>query len=91
MDVYDLLDFKKDTCKLIHIFYTGPFYAVEGIEHLCPACISSGEAAWKYDGSFQDDYFVDDGVDDPEVLDDLYSINAEGKSTRIRKEERSKP
>ena len=61
-----------DCCsKATHIFYTVPFYAVEDIEHLCPACISSGEAARKYDGSFQDDYSVDDGVDDPEKLDEL--------------------
>ena len=47
------------------------FYAVEDIEYLCPACIASGEAARKYDGSFQDDFSVDDGVDDPEKLDEL--------------------
>ncbi len=47
------------------------FYAVEDIEYLCPECISSGEAARKYDGSFQDDFSLDDGVDDPEKLDEL--------------------
>ena len=53
-----------DCCgKTTHIFYTGPFYAVEDIECLCPECISSGEAARKYDGSFQDDCSVDDGVE----------------------------
>ena len=61
-----------DCCgKMTHIFYTAPFYAVEDIEHLCPACISSGEAARKYDGTFQDDCSLDDGVDDPEKLDEL--------------------
>ena len=61
-----------DCCgKTTHIFYTAPFYAVKDIEHLCPECISSGEAARKYDGSFQDDFSVDDGVDDPEKLDEL--------------------
>ena len=50
---------------------TGPFYAVEDIECLCPECISSGEAARKYDGSFQDDCSVDDGVEDPARLDEL--------------------
>ena len=34
-------------------------------------CIASGEAARKYDGSLQDDCSVDDGVDDPEKLDEL--------------------
>ena len=61
-----------DCCgKTTHIYYTAPFYAVEDIEYLCPECISSGEAARKYDGSFQDDFSLDDGVDDPEKLDEL--------------------
>ena len=53
-----------DCCgKMTHIFYTNPFFSVEDIEHLCPECIASGEAARKYDGSFQDDCSLDDGVD----------------------------
>ena len=61
-----------DCCgKTTHIYYTAPFYAVEDIEYLCPECISSGEAARKYDGSFQDDCSVDDGVEDPARLDEL--------------------
>ena len=61
-----------DCCgKTTHIYYTVPFFAVEDIEYLCPECISSGEAARKYDGSFQDDYSLDDGVNDPEKLDEL--------------------
>ena len=61
-----------DCCgKTTHIFYTGPFYAVEDIEYLCPECIASGEAARKYDGSFQDDCSVDDGVENPAQLDEL--------------------
>ena len=46
-----------DCCgKTTHIFYTAPFYAVEDIAYLCPECIANGEAARKYDGSFQDDF-----------------------------------
>ena len=61
-----------DCCgKTTRIFYTNPFFSVEEVAYLCPACIASGEAARKYDGSFQDDYSVDDGVDDPEKLDEL--------------------
>ena len=61
-----------DCCgKNIHIYYTDPFYTVEDIEYLCPECIASGEAARKYNGSFQDDCSLDDGVDDPEKLDEL--------------------
>ncbi len=44
---------------------------MEDIEYLCPECISSGEAARKYDGCFQDDCSLDNGVDDPEKLDEL--------------------
>ncbi|WP_425117356.1 CbrC family protein [Anaeromassilibacillus sp. SJQ-1] len=50
--------------KTTHIFYTSPFFSVEEIAYLCPVCIASGEAARKYGGSFQDDYSVDDGVDE---------------------------
>ena len=57
--------------KTTHIFYTAPFFSVENVEHLCPECIASGGAARKYDGSFQDDCSLDDGVDDPAKLDEL--------------------
>lgn len=61
-----------DCCgKTTHIFYTAPFFSVENIAYLCPACIASGEAARKYHGSFQDNYSLDDGVDNPEKLDEL--------------------
>ena len=61
----------EKTMGMTHIFYTNPFFSVGDIAYLCPACIASGEAARKYDGSFQDDFSVDDGVDDPEKLDEL--------------------
>ena len=61
-----------DCCgKNTHIYYTAPFYTVEDIEYLCPECIANGEAARKYNGSFQDDCSLDEGVDDPEKLDEL--------------------
>ena len=61
-----------DCCgKTTHVFYTNPFFSVEDIAYLCPECIASGEAVRKYDGSFQDDFSLDDGVDDPEKLDEL--------------------
>ena len=61
-----------DCCgKETHIFYTNPFFSVEDIAYLCPECIANGEAARKYDGSFQDDFSLDDGVDDLEKLDEL--------------------
>lgn len=61
-----------DCCgEITHIYYEGPFYSVDDIEYLCPQCIASGEAARKFNGSFQDDLSLDDGVDDAEKLDEL--------------------
>lgn len=61
-----------DCCgKTTHIFYTNPFFSIEDIAYLCPECIASGAAARKYNGSFQDDLSLDDGVDNPEKLDEL--------------------
>ena len=61
-----------DCCgKTTHIYYQVPFYSVEDIDYLCPDCIASGEAANKFDGTFQDDYCVDDGVEDMSKLDEL--------------------
>ncbi len=61
-----------DCCqKTTHIYYSGPFYCVEEINYICPDCIASGKAAEKFDGSFQDEYSVDDGVEDLQKLDEL--------------------
>lgn len=61
-----------DCCgKTTKIHYEAPFYAVDDIDCLCPECIANGKAAEKFDGSFQDDYSVDDGVNDSEKLDEL--------------------
>lgn len=61
-----------DCCgKTTHICYEGPFFAIDDIDCLCPECIASGKAAGKFDGSFQDDYSVDEGVEDPQKLDEL--------------------
>lgn len=53
------------------IFLYQSVFSVEDIAYLCPECIANGEAARKYDGSFQDDFSLDDGVDDLEKLDEL--------------------
>ena len=37
------------------VYYSGPFYCVDEVEHLCPWCIADGSAAEKFAGSFQDD------------------------------------
>ena len=39
--------------------YKGPFYSVEDVSGICPWCIKNGNAAKKYNGSFQDSYSID--------------------------------
>lgn len=48
------------------------------VNEVCTECIASGEAARKYDGSFQDDFSLDDGVNDTEKLDELIPVTAAG-------------
>ncbi|NCE64853.1 hypothetical protein D1159_09690 [Pseudoflavonifractor sp. 524-17] len=61
-----------DCCgKPAGVCYEGPFYAVEEVTALCPACIASGRAAQKFDGAFQDDCSLEEGADCPEALDEL--------------------
>jgi len=53
------------------IWYELPFFTVcDDIECICPNCISSGAAASKFDGEFQDAASVDE-VSDPSKLDEL--------------------
>jgi hypothetical protein len=57
--------------KPVSIYYAGPFYAKPDISCLCPDCIASGKAAQKYQGEFQDPLSVEEGVQDPERLEEL--------------------
>lgn len=62
---------KCDCCgKQTDVYYTGPFYAEEDVENLCPDCIASGAAAEKFDGEFQDPVSTDK-VKDKKALDEL--------------------
>ena len=54
-----------------HIYYDGPFYAIDVINYLCPKCIASGAAAKKFDGAFQDDGCLEPEVLDAEKVDEL--------------------
>ena len=54
-----------------HIYYDGPFYAIDDINYLCPKCIASGAAAKKFDGDFQDDGCLEPKVLDAEKVDEL--------------------
>ena len=54
-----------------HIYYDGPFYAIDDINYLCPNCIASGAAAKKFDGAFQDDGCLEPEVLDAEKIDEL--------------------
>lgn len=63
---------KCDCCgKMTKYVYTTPFYTAEDVECLCPKCIASGKAAKKFDGSFQDEASVDEGVNDPAKHEEL--------------------
>lgn len=60
-----------DCCgKQTDVYYTAPFYSIETVNYLCPDCISSGAAAKKFNGEFQDPDCVDK-VSDPANLDEL--------------------
>lgn len=60
-----------DCCgKATEIWYELPFFSCEDIDCLCPDCISSGAAAKKFDGEFQDSASVGD-VSSDEKLDEL--------------------
>ena len=61
-----------DCCgEKTHIYYRAPFFSIDEIEYLCPTCISSGRASKKFQGEFQDEYSLDEGVDNPDKLDEL--------------------
>lgn len=61
-----------DCCRKTTMYvYTGPFYAEEDVECLCPSCIASGKAAEKFDGVFQKPSNIDAGVDDSAKLKEL--------------------
>ena len=38
---------------------------------MCPTCIANGNAATKFNGSFQDDLSIEEGVDDLDKIDEL--------------------
>ena len=61
-----------DCCGgVTHIYYKTPFYSIDDVECLCPTCIANGNAATKFNGSFQDDLSIEEGVDDLDKIDEL--------------------
>ena len=61
-----------DCCKkLTHIYYRAPFYSIKNVDFLCPTCISNGDAAKKFNGSFQDNFSIEEGVEDLDRIDEL--------------------
>ena len=69
--------FKNDktiTCeccgKETDVYYVGPFYTTSNAKRFCPECVSSGKAAEKFSGEFQDSESTDE-VSDPAKLDEL--------------------
>ena len=65
-------DLHKCNCcgKKTKIWYESPFYSDSTVDCLCPECISSGLAAQKYNGEFQDSCNVDQ-ISDPQKLKEL--------------------
>lgn len=66
-------DSKECNCcgKSTDIWYVSPFYTVaDGINCICPECISNGLAAERFAGEFQDSSSVDK-VSDNKRLDEL--------------------
>ena len=57
--------------KTTKIYYEGPFYSIDDIDYLCPECIATGAAAKKFNGSFQDDCSIEEGVNESEKIDEL--------------------
>ena len=43
------------------VYYSGPFYCVDEVEHLCPWCIADGSAAEKFAGSLNARQVIMDG------------------------------
>lgn len=61
-----------DCCgEVTHIYYQTPFYSIDDVECLCPTCIANGNAATKFNGSFQDDLSIEEGVNDLDKIDEL--------------------
>ena len=58
-----------DCCGKVTCIYYESFFSVQDIRYVCPEYILSGKAAQNYDGGFQGDCSLDDGVDDSEKMD----------------------
>lgn len=61
-----------DCCQQeVDVYYTGGIYAIEDVDYLCPSCIHSGEAARKYDGSYQQDLIHDEKITNPTLAEEV--------------------
>ncbi|GED63583.1 CbrC family protein [Lysinibacillus fusiformis] len=61
-----------DCCQQeVDVYYTGGIYAIEDVDYLCPSCIHSGEAARKYDGSYQQDLIHDEQITNPTLAEEV--------------------
>ena len=59
-----------DCCgKSTHEYYDEPFYSAYDELRFCPACVKSGAACEKYDGSFQDIASLDSVSDDAKTAE----------------------
>jgi hypothetical protein len=61
-----------DCCGKANGFvYTGAFYSSKSPKKICPACIASGEASRKYDGTFTDSHPLAAAGIDPAIIDEV--------------------
>lgn len=65
----------SETCECcgetVDVYYEGGIYAIEDVDCLCPECISSGLAAEKFDGEFQQCTFNDENVTNEDYKDEI--------------------
>jgi hypothetical protein len=54
------------------VVYEGPFFAINEVEDICPWCIKNGEAANKFDGSFQDSASCESGFTNDQLEELIY-------------------
>ncbi len=69
----DFMNDREVTCdccgKKTDVYYSGPFYAEEEVEFLCPWCIASGKASKKFEGEFVDIEASDEISDVKKVME----------------------
>ncbi|HIB6870302.1 TPA: CbrC family protein [Escherichia coli] len=72
------------------VYYSGPFYCVDEVEHLCPWCIADGSAAEKFAGSFQDDASIEGVEFEYDEEDEFANLEEDCENFGIRNSDLAK-